>query len=358
MDDAPPARSPWHWIGRGLSVTFVLGMLAWGLVAGLRARRPKGPQAFKLPTQVVMGTFVHVTVVAEEPEAALSAMRQGVARMRRVEALMSSHIESSELSQANRVARRRPAPLSPATSKVIRRGLKFAKLSAGAFDITVGPLITLWRRCAKEGRFPAPAELSDARDLVGYQRVTFSPDGRAVSYPRDGMRLDLGGIAKGYAVDAAYAEIRARGFPSALIEAGGDLYAGGVRPDGRPWAIGIQDPTVAQHEGDRVVATIPLTDKAVATSGNYRRFSVIQGERVSHILDPRTGRPADAVPSVTIVARDCTTADALATAVSVLGVAEGLRLVNATPGVEALLITVDGGKLTFHRSRGLLTAGP
>jgi len=335
-------------LGPAAATLIVAALIAWGLAASRRQRHAL--QAVRFPPQIVMSTTVEITASTDRPDLAFQAMERALARMREVERLMNVHSPDSELSRVNRSAAAEPVPVSPLTAEVLRRALGFAETTSGAFDVTVYPLVQLWRSCAKAGRLPDEAEMREARDRVGWRRVNL--DGLRVGLTRPGVQIDLGGIAKGFAVDLACRELRSRGFSDALVNAGGDLYAGGRRPDGRPWVIGIQDPRADKDAPESFVLRIALSDRAVATSGNYRRYTAIQGRRISHILDPRTGGPADAVPSVTIVAADCTTADALATGVSVLGLREGMKLVESLEGVEAMLITVEQDRLVFHRSSG------
>ena len=331
-------------------VVFVAGLIVAGMVAGRRRQRsPVRPLRLQ---RAAMSTFCNVTVATRDHEAGRQAVARALKRLEQVEALMSALRDDSEVSKANRLAATHPVAVSRQTAGVIQRALRFGRMTDGAFDMTVGPLIALWRRCAEADRLPTPDEIAAARARVGYQRVHLAEGGQTVRFADEGMRIDLGGIAKGYAVDVVCASLRDQGFPNALVGIGGDLYASGRRPDGEPWVVGIQDPRVGKHGPPRVVAKVRVTGKAVATSGNYRRFSEIQGRRISHILDPRTGQPVDAVPSVTIVADDCTMADALATGVSVLGPDKGLELVDRTEGVEALIILLADDRLVFRRSKG------
>ena len=336
--------------------TYLKAALAVALVAVLIgisvARRGGGRDGyFRMTASHVMGTEVSITVAAPNREKAEKAAGMAYDRMAEVERLMTIFREDSEVSVANRKAASEPVALSPMTYECVERALHFGEVTGGAFDITVRPLIALWRAAAEADKLPSEEEIAEALARTAYGKVRVDAATQTVRFSEEGVSIDLGGIAKGYAVDRAYEAIAEAGHPNALVDIGGDLYAGGLR-DGRPWRVGIQDPRTGPHDPPKTVLVIEVSDRAVATSGNYRRFGVIEGQPVSHIKDPRTGQPVEAVPSVTIVAPDCVTADALATGVSVMGLDEGLELVNALPGVEALLITIEDGELVFHRSSG------
>jgi len=273
------------------------------------------------------------------------------AEMGRVEAVFSRYRRDSVISRLNREAGRRPIKVSGEVFRLLQRCVEFSRLTDGAFDVTVTPLIGLWRNAARRGVAPAPDEVERAKALVGWRLIRFDPAQQTVHFAREGVQLDLGGIAKGYAIDRAIAALQKAGIRRALVNAGGDVYGLGSKPVGRAWNVGIQDPR-RPADTESLIQVIEVMDAGVATSGNYRRFTVIQGRRYSHILDPRTGIPADAVPSVSVLAPDATTADALATGLSVLGVAKGLAVVEKLKNVEALLVTVEKGRLKRHVSSG------
>ena len=335
---------------RLLTFAFVLALV---VLAFARGARVGAVRAVRAHASGVMNTDVGLTVVARDAEAAGRAARRAVDRLRRLEGQLSAHLPDSDITRCNRAAGRRSVKVAPVTLRVLAEAVRFGDVTHGAFDVTVGPLIGLWRACVREKRLPTDGELRAARDKVGYQGLRLNMKARTVRFAKPGMRVDLGGVAKGLAVDRAFRSLAEDGFPNALVEVGGDLYAGGRRADGRPWRVGVQDPRVSKDGPAESVAVLAVKDRGVATSGNYRRYSMIRARRVNHILDPRTGRPADVVDSVTVIAPDCATADALATGVSVLGVEAGLQLVNSLPDVEAFLITVEDGRLREHRSRGL-----
>ncbi|MCK4413714.1 MAG: FAD:protein FMN transferase [Candidatus Eisenbacteria sp.] len=308
----------------------------------------------------VMSTVASITLVADTPEEAGRAMDAAFAALDSVEAWMSAYRSEGDLARVNAMAARRPVPVGKETFDVLRAAERFTALTGGAFDVTVGPLIVIWRDGASSQRLPHETELRAVRGRVGMSLVSLDAATQSVTFARSGVRIDLGGIAKGYAIDQAVDAARAAGVEAGLIEVGGDLRCFGRIPralvgltadrmegdlwrspdtvfeDLQPWPLGIQDP----FEED-LLGKIRIPEGAVATSGHYRRFSLIEGHRISHILDPRSGWPVTDPASVTVIAPDALTADALATALSVLGAEKGLALADSLPGVEALIVGGD-----------------
>lgn len=299
-------------------------------------------------TRLSMGTFVTLKVVAESKRSAEEIIDAAFGEVEKVDRLMSHYRADSEVSRLNEKAHIAPLVVSPETFEVLLRSDEISRDSGGAFDITVGPLIELWQKAAKENRLPRPEKIAEARARVDYRKVILNKEKKTVSFAQPGISLDLGAIAKGYAMDKAIDAIRKRGATGALVDAGGDIYALGWRPDGKPWRIKIQDPA----GGDSGLGVVQLKDKAVATSGNYRRFVEIEGKRYSHIIDPRSGLPAEGVASVTVIAPEATLADALATVLSLLGETEGLRLVESLEDVECLMVIGEKGGFREVQSSG------
>lgn len=281
----------------------------------------------------VMGTDCQITAVMPRraTPAGQAALRAAEAELRRVEALMSAWLADSEIARLNAAPAGTEVPLSIDSRRVLAASRQAWEASAGAFDITCRPLLELWKEAGRRGRLPSDAELAAARAESSWAMLRLTPGGATKTAPT--ACVDLGGIAKGYGIDRATDALRAAGCLGGLVDVGGDLRCFGRSPDGVTWRIGIRDPL-----GERLRETLHLTDRAVCTSGNYQRFVTIAGRRFSHIVDPRTGWPADRVPSVTVVAPTALEADPWATALSVLGF-DGLSKLPA--GVEALL--VNGG---------------
>jgi len=292
--------------------------------------------------RVVMGTFARVIAVAADSNTAKGCIEAAFAEITRVDELMSDYKNDSEISKVNRDAFERAVKVSESTYELLERSVEFSKLTRGAFDITVGPLVDLWRSAEVANLPPTDAELQQARSKVGYELLYLDANEMSVRFAADGMRVDLGGIGKGYAVDKAVEAMQKAGALGGMVEIGGDIRCFGAPPPGKEqWRIGLQDARKIDEDiGEgKVLLVLELTDAAVATSGNYQRFAVIQGQRYSHILDAKTGSTSDELTSVTIISQEATEADALATAVSVMGVERGLALIEKTPQAEVILVT-------------------
>jgi len=300
-------------------------------------------------TPAVLGTTSRLVAVGkgEQLTAALAAAQEEIEQVNR---LMSTRDPDSVLSRFN--DNTDPA-VGPDMLAVVRFGQSLAQRTGGAFDITVMPLVRLWAKAGQQGALPIDEELAHARALVGYARLGVPAEGDGpLTKAEPAMQITLDAIAKGYAVDRAIEAMRAVGLSGAMVEIGGDLRCFGRPADRGRWRIGVQSPW---YEGEQLMTigpTDPAVGLAVCTSGNYRRFVQIGGKHYSHIIDPRTGAPADAVPSVTVIAPDAMTADGWATALSVLGVEEGLKLVERQDGIEALLVTGTPDAPKYHPSSG------
>ena len=259
-------------------------------------------------------------------------------RFRQVEACMNVWDTASELSRANRAAVDSPLTLSPLLGDCLALALDLRARSGGAFEPGAGPLMKRWGFLRREGRLPDPDSLRSLLPKLG--AYDYAPATRSFGRRDAEVALDLGGIAKGYALELAASDLRALGVGRALIDLGGNLYCLGEASAGRPWRVGIRDPL----DRDRYFAWLTVTDAAVATSGSYERFVTIDGRRYGHIMNPATGRPAEGLLSVTTVTSHAALGDGLATALFVLG-PEGARalLRGEYPEVEAVLVLPAGG---------------
>lgn len=290
-------------------------------------------------TARVMGVAWTITLYAADQPTGERAIAAGFAEARRLERILSDYDPTSELSQLSAAA---PTPKPVAVGDdlwaVLERADEFQAASAGAFDVTVGPLTTLWRQARRSGRMPRPDKLATARAAVGGSALVLDRESRSVSLVRPGMRLDLGGIGMGYAADRVLAVLAARGIASALVDASGDVVVS-APPPGRPgWII-----EVAGLEPDQAAAEpLVLAHAAVTTSGDARQAVEIEGRRYSHIVDPRTGLGVEGPAAVTVIAADGVTADAVATAASVVGHAAGAELIGRVPGSAARFVWHDG----------------
>lgn len=318
----------------------LFGIVLAVLIAGAAIwvqRQNRPPTVENSGFHPMMGTLVQVTAVADSPAEARRAIQAAFEAFENVQKTMNDRDPNSELSQINRTAFRQEVPASPDLFAVLCAAQQYSRLTHGAFDITVGPLVALWRRMEKTGMEPTPEEIAQARRQVGYEKVILNPTQQTVRFEAEGMRLDLGGIAKGYAVDAAIGAMKKLGIRGGMADVGGNIRCfGAPPPPAQHWNIGIQNP-----RAEAISAKVRLDELAVATSGDYRRFVEKGGKRFSHILNPATGESASELISVTILAPSAMEADVLSTAVSVLGRENGLALIESLPEAEAIVITAD-----------------
>jgi thiamine biosynthesis lipoprotein len=270
-----------------------------------------------------------------------------MAEMHRIDHAMSPHKPDSLLSRLNRDAAAGPVPVSAEMVDLLSQAIEFSRRSGGAFDITYASAGHLYDY--RERRLPSDAELARACAAIGYQHLTVDRAAGTVQFTHPDTRIDLGGFAKGHAVDRSAAILARHGIAHAVVSAGGDSRVLGDRR-GRPWNIAVRDP---RRPGE-VVAVLPLEDVAISTSGDYERYFEQDGQRHHHVLDPRTGRSPHAVRSVTVLAPDGLSAEAWAKSVFVMGVEAGLRLVESLQQVDAVVVDADGA---LHYSSGLLAGG-
>jgi len=297
---------------------------------------------------VEMAVPIRIVLYAGDKETAAGAAEAALKRIGQLNDILSDYDPESELRRLCVTSGPgNPVPVGPDLWKVLTAAQSLSKRSDGAFDVTVGPVVRLWRRARRQTALPSEERLRAARQLVDYRLVRLHPDRRAVELGQADMRLDLGGIAKGYAVDEALAVLREHGITRALVDAGGDLAVGDPPPDRPGWRI-----AVARLANDGPPSDyLQLVNRAVATSGDAWQFVEIDGWRYSHIVDPHTGVGLTDHASVTVVAADCITADSLASAVSVLGPQKGLALIEATPEAAALIVRAPEGTVQSHRSQ-------
>jgi thiamine biosynthesis lipoprotein len=312
-----------------------------------QARRPTpvpGAPAWHRREEAIMGTAISVELQCRDHAHAQHAMAAVMAEMHRIDAAMSPHKPDSELSRINREAARAPVPVSAEMFGLLRRALDFSALSGGAFDITYAAAGRLYDYRA--GVAPEAEALAAACTLIDWRGLELDPVRRTVRFARAGMCIDLGGFAKGHAVDNAVAILTRLGIAHAMVAAGGDSHVIGQRDGGRPWSVAIRDP----RHPDGIVAVLPLENTAISTSGDYERYFERDGVRCHHLIDPRTGKSPSAIRSVTVIADDGLTTEALSKTVFVLGVEAGLRIVDAMPGVDAVIVDEHG---TLIASAGL-----
>jgi thiamine biosynthesis lipoprotein len=289
--------------------------------------------------EAIMGTRVAVELWSEDAALAERAMAAVIAEMRRTDELMSTYKPESQLSQVNAHAHERPVQVDPDIIEVVERSFEVSRMSGGAFDITYASVGYLYDFRAHQK--PTDAQIDAALPGVDYRKVQVDRGAHTIRFLREGVRIDLGGIAKGYAVDRAVQQLRELGIEHAMVNAGGDTRLLGDRR-GKPWMVGIRDPS---SEG-RIVMRVPLADEAISTSGDYERYFEEDGVRYHHILVPATGRSARGVRSATVIGPDATLTDGLSTTLFVLGVERGMQLVARLPGVEAVMVD-DAGRIYY-----------
>jgi thiamine biosynthesis lipoprotein len=320
-------------------ITWLLISFVWGTIAfGQATDRSLGRFEF---TQIQMGMPFRLVVYARDEDSANAAARAVFARIKQLNSVMSDYDPDSELMQLCRTAGTgHSIKVSHDLQTVLSRALALSRKSDGAFDVTVGPVVKLWRKARKSKTLPAADELAAARRLVGYGNLRLDEQAGTVELLVPGMLLDLGGIGVGYAIDEALVVLKAQGIRSALIDGSGDIGVSDAPPGEQGWRIGIA-PLDADKEPSRFLI---LKNGAVTTSGDAFQFVEVGGQRFSHIVDPKTGLGLTERSSVTVIATDCTVADSYTKAVCVLGPARGLELVDATPGAAAIVVRAPQGQ--------------
>jgi len=290
-------------------------------------------------TRVRMGVPFNITVYAPDEAVANAATDAAYRRIRELNDVFSDYDPRSEVSRLVRDAQPgQPVKVSRDLLSVLQRAEEISNASDGAFDVTVGPAVKLWRRSWRSKTKPDQNAIADALSRIGYARVSLDPKASTVTLAKPGMQLDFGAIAKGYACDEALRILKEHGITSALVEAGGDMACSDAPPERDGWTIAME---ATAKEGDQPSRSLTVRNCGIATSGDAYQFIEFDGVRYSHIVDPKTGLGLTHRSSVTVIAPDGTTADALASAVSVLGPNRGKALVEKTPGAEMLMVFVD-----------------
>ncbi len=315
-----------------LIVTLALALAGCNPPPDVSAHRFQGP---------IFGTGYHVTVYAALDDEAQETLDQGIHReLEHVDHLMSTYKDDSELSRFNRYPVGVPFFLSPETAAVIRESLRIARLSNDAFDVTVGPAVNLWGfgPQGRPDRAPEADALAEALARVDIHALELHGDTLTKTKP---VYVDLSGIAKGFGTDQVADYLERQGIDSYLVEVGGEIRTRGHKPDGSPWRVAVEKPVSSERSVQRV---IDLGDAAVATSGDYRNYFEENGVRYSHTIDPRTGRPiTNRVASVTVITQRCATADALATAFTVMGESAALKLAERENLAVYVIVRTDDG---------------
>ncbi len=294
----------------------------------------------------LMGGEVEITVVAQNEEIGYTNIEEAIAEMRRIEKLISSWDPGSETSAINRQAGEQAVTVSRELFRLLERCVQLSELTGGAFDVTFGNLSDLWAFHGPQRYLPTPRKIRSALFLSGYRKLRMDAVKSTVYLPERGMKIGFGAIGKGYAVERAKALLMSKDVPGGMINAGGDICSWGSRSTGEKWLIGIDDPL----RPGRILNWVPLDEHAVSISGLQERYLLVNGEKYRDIIDPRKGEPVRGINRVTVFSPSAELADALATALFIMGPEQGLGLVNQLKGTEAI-IEDDRGLL--HQSLGM-----
>lgn len=320
------------------------------LITGCAGQSTKSPLITFKRTQLHMGTLVTITVLASDQTTGDLAMQVGFNEIKRLEKLLSTWRPESELSRVNAKAGHEPIQVSRETLELVIRSLELAQLTDGGFNIALGPAVEAWSVTERE-HIPTTEELRQLKPLVDWTSIQVDRNAQTIYLPRPGMRIDVGGIGKGYAADRAVEKMKRIGVKSGVVALSGDVKAFGSLLDGEGFPVGIKHP----RQEDGLIGVINLKDEAVSTAGDYERFFERDGIRYHHILGSESLQPARECQSVTIIAKEGAVADGLDTGIFVLGPEKGMALVERLPDVEAIIVD-SKGKITVssgirHRLR-------
>ena len=290
-----------------------------------------------------MGNHFELSAVSDSEEWANEKIEAGINEIRRIERLLTTFSEDSETNQVNQNAGIKPMTVSRETFDLIRRSIRISELTQGAFDITYGSIDKrLWNFDQNMTSLPDKETAKKMVRLVNFRNIVMDEENCTVFLREKGMRIGFGGIGKGYAAERAKQVMKEQGVVSGVVNASGDMSAWGLQPSGEKWTVGIVNPN-SSHD---IFSYMTLTDMAVATSGNYEKFIMVDGKKYSHTINPRTGLPVTGIKSVTIITTNAEIADAMATPVMIMGIATGLDLINQMKDIEAVIIDDDDNLYT------------
>jgi len=325
----------------------VFGLIIFCMGVFFYARKPK--KLIFSQTRLTMGTFMKMdTCLETDDESKIAEVyRKAWERIDAISSNMSAFKREGDVSKINNSGIT-SVQVKEDTYFLLEESSRYTAMTQGAFDITVLPLIKLWKSAREMGRIPDKEKINEVKEFVGMPNVELLKD-NSVRIRKDGAKIDLGGIAKGYAIDETVRILKENGFDDFFIDAGGDIYVGGQSCRKRPWRVGVRDPL----NRERIIDVVELRDAAITTSGNYEQFYEIEGKNFSHIMDPRTGYPQEGIISATVIAPSAKEADALSTALCVLGVSEGLALIDSLKKKFGGLIieSSESKEITVHQSR-------
>jgi len=300
------------------------------------------PALFK-ETRILMDTFAEISCYGTSKADAVKAMDAAFREMKRIEKVFSKFDEDSEVYKINKLAGSQEVIITSEVLGLIERSIYYSRVSEGAFDITVGPLMQIWGFVHNNNSIPDTQTIEETLKYVGYRNILVNSEKLSIRFLDKDIQIDLGAIAKGYAVDRAKDVLVSHGIKNALVNLGGNIFALGQAPGKRSWAIGVEDP----RNKNRVLWNLELKDKAVSTSGNYERFFILNGKRYSHIINPVTGQPCQGIISVTVATDSAESSDALSTAIFVMGEEKGIRLAKAIKDIQVLILKEDGKIINY-----------
>ncbi|MBH0179171.1 MAG: FAD:protein FMN transferase [Nitrospira sp.] len=328
-----------------------LFLLLITVMTGCAGMTPHSRDVVVKRAQMHMGTLVTITAVAADLEAGHKAIQAGFNDIKRLEQLLSTWIPESELSRVNAEAGRRPVPVSRETLDLVARSMEMARLTEGGFNIAVGPAVDAWSVTERQ-HIPSDEELQRLKILIDVAAIQIDMTRQTIYLPHKGMKIDVGGIGKGYAADQAAEEMKKAGAQGGVVALSGDIKTFGVLPDAAGFPVGIKHP---RKEG-AVIAVIDLQDEAISTAGDYERYFERDGVRYHHILDPQTLQPARSCQSVTVIGKEGVLVDGLDTGIFVLGPERGMALIERLAGVEAVIIDDQGTMILSSGLRSRLRA--
>ncbi len=295
------------------------------------------PPLFK-KTKILMDTFSEISCSSSDKKSALKAIDDAFEEIKRIEGLFNRYDVESEVSRINKLAGSKEIRINPEVFELIERCIFYSKLSKGNFDITVAPLVDIWTSGRKNNSMPDTEMIDSALEHVGYQNIVLDRNGMSMRFLDKDIKVDLGGVVKGYAVDKAKEVLSSRGIENALVNIGGNISSLGNPPSKETWQIGIRHP----RDKNKIIHTLSLDNRAISTSGDYERFFILDGKRLSHIIDPHNGRPSEGIMSVTVVSDSAEKADFLSTAVFVMGIRNGLELVESLEDIGVFIFDKEG----------------
>lgn len=291
----------------------------------------------------LMGNRFEISIIANDGVYAESCINAAVEEIKRIEKLLTTFKEDSDTNRVNANAGITPVKVEREVLELVKRSQKISHITQGSFDISYGSVDkTLWNFDKNMTALPDAATAKKAVRLINFKNIIVDEKACTIFLKEKGMRIGFGGIGKGYAAEKAKIILQQMGIESGIVNAAGDLTTWGLQPNGEPWTIGIADPNAARHP----FSSLNITDMAIATSGNYEKFVVINGKKYSHTIDPKTGLPVSGIKSVTIIAPNAELADALATPVMVMGIKAGLHLINQLPKIHSIIIDDDNKLFT------------